>query len=175
MNITEHLLTVAAEECAEIAQAIAKALRFGLDDAHPKNGNLGNRELIAREYEDLLGVMDMLQKRGILRPPTHLAITAKKARVHQYHYAAKTGALDPSDSSTNSAPPDLTGMRVDEFLRYTAGLHPKWDCERAEQLRQQFALASTARVRTLSQAQLAKLTLLVALASGHKPKTNPTK
>lgn len=55
-------------------------------------------------------------------------------------------------------------MRVDELLRYTAGFYPKWDRQYAEQLRQQFGLNATARVRTLSQGQLAKLGLLVALA-----------
>jgi hypothetical protein len=32
MNITEHLLATLAEECAEVAQATSKALRFGLDE-----------------------------------------------------------------------------------------------------------------------------------------------
>lgn len=40
MNTTEHLLVVLGEECAEVQQNIAKALRFGLDDHHPdKNRN----------------------------------------------------------------------------------------------------------------------------------------
>jgi len=55
-------------------------------------------------------------------------------------------------------------MRIDELLRYTEGFYPKWDCHYAEQLRQQFGLQASARIRTLSQGQLAKLGLLVALA-----------
>jgi ABC-2 type transport system ATP-binding protein len=55
-------------------------------------------------------------------------------------------------------------MRVDEVLRYTAGFYPHWDSRYAEALREQFGLTLSARVRTLSQGQLAKLGLLVALA-----------
>jgi ABC-2 type transport system ATP-binding protein len=55
-------------------------------------------------------------------------------------------------------------MRVDELLRYTAGFYPGWDWAYAAKLREQFGLAEAARVRTLSQGQLAKLGLLLALA-----------
>jgi ABC-2 type transport system ATP-binding protein len=55
-------------------------------------------------------------------------------------------------------------MRVDELLRYTEGFYPQWDSRYAEQLREQFALPTSARVRSLSQGQTAKLGLLLALA-----------
>ena len=55
-------------------------------------------------------------------------------------------------------------MRVDELLRYTEGFYPNWNRVYAEQLRQQFALNTSQRVRALSQGQLAKLGLLLALA-----------
>ena len=60
---------------------------------------------------------------------------------------------------------DLPGwMRVDELLRFTAAFYPGWDDPYAEQLRRDFRLDLTARVRTLSQGQQAKVGLLVALA-----------
>jgi ABC-2 type transport system ATP-binding protein len=55
-------------------------------------------------------------------------------------------------------------MRVDELLRYTEGFYPKWDRGYAAELLEQFGLNPSARVRTLSQGQLAKLGLLLALA-----------
>jgi ABC-2 type transport system ATP-binding protein len=55
-------------------------------------------------------------------------------------------------------------MRVDEVMRYTEGFHAGWDRGYAEQLRLQFGLSGSARVRTLSQGQQAKLGLLLALA-----------
>ena len=36
MTKIENLLVVTAEECAEIQQAISKAMRFGMDNYHPR-------------------------------------------------------------------------------------------------------------------------------------------
>jgi ABC-2 type transport system ATP-binding protein len=55
-------------------------------------------------------------------------------------------------------------MRVDELIRYTEGFYPGWDRAYAEQLREQFGLSTSARVRTLSQGQQAKMGLLLALS-----------
>jgi ABC-2 type transport system ATP-binding protein len=67
-----------------------------------------------------------------------------------------------------SEEPDLPGwMRVGELLRYTEAFYPRWDAAYAGQLRDQFALDSGARVRTLSKGQRARLGLIVAEA--HRP------
>ncbi len=68
MNRQEHLLTIAAEECAEVAQRIAKALRFGMEqvqedaDDQPQENpeRLTNAQRIVREYNDLKAMMEML-------------------------------------------------------------------------------------------------------------------
>ena len=60
---------------------------------------------------------------------------------------------------------DLPGwMRVDELLRYLQAFYPAWDPQYAEALRQEFDLDPQARIKTLSQGQLAKTGLLAALA-----------
>jgi ABC-2 type transport system ATP-binding protein len=60
---------------------------------------------------------------------------------------------------------DLPGwMRVAELLRYSRAFYPSWDDAYAEQLRQTFELAPTARVGSLSKGQRARAGLLVALA-----------
>jgi len=59
MNTTEHLLTILAEEGAEITHRACKALRFGLTDIGPKESET-NRRAIEREVADLLAVFDML-------------------------------------------------------------------------------------------------------------------
>jgi ABC-2 type transport system ATP-binding protein len=64
--------------------------------------------------------------------------------------------------------PDLPEwMRVYEFLRYMQAFYPKWDVQYAEELRQQFGIDRTARLRVLSKGQRAKLGLLAAQA--HRP------
>jgi ABC-2 type transport system ATP-binding protein len=67
-----------------------------------------------------------------------------------------------------SEQPDLPDwMRVDEFLSYMRAFYPKWDDAYAEDLRRQFGLDHSSRVRTLSKGQRAKLGLLAAQA--HRP------
>src|SRR5205823_3304866 len=67
-----------------------------------------------------------------------------------------------------SEQPDLPGwMRVDEFMRYTQAFYPKWETAYAEQLREQFGLNPSARIKTLSKGQRAKAGLLAAQA--HRP------
>lgn len=94
MNTTEHLLTVLAEECCEVAQNCSKALRFGLDDKHPKNGNQGNRALLDNEVNDLLGAIELCRKAGILPRSSPVRIGLKQAKVRRFmEYARKVGTL----------------------------------------------------------------------------------
>lgn len=60
---------------------------------------------------------------------------------------------------------DLPGwMRVDEILRYSRAFYPGWEDGYAAELRQAFALDPTARIRSLSRGQRARVGLLIALA-----------
>jgi ABC-2 type transport system ATP-binding protein len=60
---------------------------------------------------------------------------------------------------------DLPGwMRVDELMRYMRAFYPTWDEDYAQDLRRQFALDPSAKVKTLSKGQKARAGLLVALA-----------
>lgn len=92
MNETEYLLTVVAEECAEIAQRAAKAARFGLEqiqDSPTENPDgLTNRVRIVAEYNDLIGTLQMLGldvRNGDLQQ-------AKKRKVRHYMTAGPTVA-----------------------------------------------------------------------------------
>jgi len=63
---------------------------------------------------------------------------------------------------------DLPGwMRVDELLRYTRAFYKSWDDRYAEELREQFGLNNSARVKNLSRGETARAGLLLALA--HRP------
>ena len=60
---------------------------------------------------------------------------------------------------------DLPGwMRTDELVRYTRAFYPGWDDAYAKELEQKFALDPSAKIKTLSKGQKARLGLLVALA-----------
>jgi NTP pyrophosphatase (non-canonical NTP hydrolase) len=96
MNKIEHLLTCLAEECAEVQQAVAKALRFGLDDGYPCKTTT-NAEDIAYEYKDLVAVMEMLELEieGISKlANSEVDKRIKKEKViHYMEYAKKRGTL----------------------------------------------------------------------------------
>lgn len=93
MNKTEHLLTCLAEECAEIQQAVAKALRFGLEDGHPDKTTT-NAQDIAKECVDVTAVIEMLESAGIIEVRSLEAIGRKKTKVALYmDYAKERGTL----------------------------------------------------------------------------------
>ena len=63
---------------------------------------------------------------------------------------------------------DLPGwMRIDELMRYTRAFYPNWDEAYALELREQFALDPTTKIKHLSKGQRARAGLLIALA--HRP------
>lgn len=68
MNRSEHLLTCLAEECAEVAQRVSKALRFGLDEVQPGQP-LNNAQRIEEELADLIAVIGLLVREGVIEPP----------------------------------------------------------------------------------------------------------
>ena len=61
MNDKQYLLTILAEECAEVAQRASKAIRFGLEDpAGTQSGFPSNKERLLEELNDLLAVVELL-------------------------------------------------------------------------------------------------------------------
>jgi hypothetical protein len=91
---TEHLLCSAAEECAEVAQRISKALRFGLEEVQPGQEKT-NAERIMDEWDDLTTVMAMLANEGRLPTrPGGDAGKAKRAEIEKYlAYSRECGTL----------------------------------------------------------------------------------
>ena len=99
MNKTEHLLICIMEECAEIQQACAKALRFGLDDGHPDRDST-NADDIIREYADLQAVIQMLLESESCINLSNLEakIEKKKQKVNDFmKYAESRGTLKDQD------------------------------------------------------------------------------
>lgn len=100
MTYDEYLLETAAEECAEIAQRISKALRFTLAEIQPGQP-LSNAERIVGELADLQAMVEMLEERGLIDGrPLHdrSLIVAKKAKVEKFAaYSEQLGAMIPRD------------------------------------------------------------------------------
>lgn len=65
MNRQEHLLSCLAEECAEVAQRVSKALRFGLGEVQPGQP-LRNSDRIEEELRDLFAVASILAAEGVI-------------------------------------------------------------------------------------------------------------
>jgi len=89
MNVTEHLLVCLSEECAEVQQAVSKALRFGINDSYKDYGN--NHDRIVQEIHDFLGVLSLLVDSDVLIMPLdpEPLIEAKRVRVLKYIEYAK--------------------------------------------------------------------------------------
>lgn len=83
MTKEEHLLVCLAEECAEIQKEVSKALRFGLENSHPKYPGTP-RERIEYEMNDLLGVIEFLAENGLHFAQYPNRIEAKKLKLQKY-------------------------------------------------------------------------------------------
>lgn len=66
MTKNENLLVTLMEECAELQQAVSKALRFGVDTCYSLQSELTNEHNIMVEYYQLISVMEMLVNDGVL-------------------------------------------------------------------------------------------------------------
>lgn len=98
MNRREHLLTILAEEATEVAHAVSKALRFGMEEVKP-DLNQTNAERITAEIHDLIAVYDMLRSEGAFKPAAQWDVTerelaAKRKKVVAYlHYSKSCGTF----------------------------------------------------------------------------------
>lgn len=104
MNRTEHLLACLTEEAGEVAQAVGKALRFGLTDGYPGTDRT-NEQDIANEVCDLAAIVEMLVDCGAIPPPwVRQRMAAKKAKVEEFmRYAEQRGTLAPNVESKGLA------------------------------------------------------------------------
>lgn len=94
MNQQEMLLVQLAEECNEVAQEIAKILRFGLNDSHPLYSG-SNRDRLSEEFNDILAITEMLEDHhGIDFSRYSGMIEGKKIKVAKYlEVSRKLGTL----------------------------------------------------------------------------------
>ena len=100
MTKEEYLLTCLGEECAEVAQAVSKALRFGLN-VNFLDQDKTNREQLVSELNDLLSVVRLLADDKTIQPEwcNLIAQKAKRIKVEKYmHISQKLGRLDSENN-----------------------------------------------------------------------------
>jgi NTP pyrophosphatase (non-canonical NTP hydrolase) len=93
VNRQEMLLTIAMEECNEVAQRISKALRFGLEEIQPGQPST-NATRILQELADVVAALEMA---GVsAHTLTTEAIAAKMEKIEKYlAYSQTCGTLEP--------------------------------------------------------------------------------
>ena len=89
MTENEILLTMVAEECAEVAHVASKSLRFGLNNIPPydynKEAQATNAVRLVEEFNDLYAVMELLYHRGIIHALVDgKLISQKLAKIDKY-------------------------------------------------------------------------------------------
>lgn len=95
MNYKEYLLTLLAEECAEVQKLCTKAQRFGLEDTEP-NDHITNAENMVHELGDVTAIVEMMVEEGMISAPapSREKIEAKKTRTKQWmNYSRERGTL----------------------------------------------------------------------------------
>jgi hypothetical protein len=81
------------EECAEIQKAASKALRFGLNEKHPKRDTTNEQDIIS-EYCDLLGIVELLEENSIIKNARdEVKIKNKKIKTTRYMMKKKFDTL----------------------------------------------------------------------------------
>lgn len=91
----KYLLTVLAEECAEVAQRASKAIRFGLDEVQPGQ-ELNNARRLTDELNDLMVVIHMLSQETSFNPYFPLEKQEdKRAKIEKfYQYSVSLGEAE---------------------------------------------------------------------------------
>lgn len=119
MNDIEHLLTCLSEEASEIIKDASKSLRFGLDDRNVVNpGGPTNRERLIDELNDLEGVLQILEERGILPSKwrNQGKVNIKKQKVAKFmEYARSVRALEQAHVPASSSNEERARTAVAAF------------------------------------------------------------
>lgn len=94
MTKEQYLLVKLAEEASEIAQIALKCTHFGINDKRYENGK-SNIELVEDEFNDLLGVIQMLETEGVKIKEDKDKIFNKMVKVGKYmKYSQKLGLVE---------------------------------------------------------------------------------
>ena len=86
------LLIQLGEEAGEIAQAVSKALRFGLEDSWKDGSN--NKQKLTQEVADLIAIFNKLVVEKVLDDITYDMLIAKYGKIDKFlEYSKEKGIL----------------------------------------------------------------------------------
>ena len=78
-----EIMGILQEECAEVIQEVSKCRRFGIDELH-KSG-IPHREMLEQEVGDVLCMIELLHREGILSEEgLMLAKQKKEEKLRKY-------------------------------------------------------------------------------------------
>ena len=89
LNRKQYLLLCLAEELGEVQKEVIKCLRFGLHNS-PGEGLQTNFERLQDEWSELIGVIMLLEKDGVVIEEVAQLVDAKIKRTEQYYQFAQT-------------------------------------------------------------------------------------
>lgn len=94
MNRLDHLLVILMEEAAEVQQAAAKALRFGLYDGYPNSASTNEQDL-KKELNQLIATVQKIRDEGIdLDGCFHQRLEKREKIEHWLEYSKELGRLE---------------------------------------------------------------------------------
>ena len=86
MSELEYLLTKLMEECSEVIKQASKCQRFGLDKCVPGKPRLTNAAMLHSELDDVMGVLQLLNKRcGLAYSPDDQRMQAHAQKTENYY------------------------------------------------------------------------------------------
>lgn len=80
----KEVMDILQEECAEVIQAVSKISRFGIDNFKPGKAKT-NREHLEEELGDMLAMICILEKMGVVNQDTlEIATKAKIQKLKKW-------------------------------------------------------------------------------------------
>ncbi len=84
-NYEREVLTILAEECAEVIKCVTKILRFGKKDHYPNRPSPNNTESLGREIGDILYMVDMCMNAQLINlTDRDSGFLHKKSQIQKY-------------------------------------------------------------------------------------------
>jgi hypothetical protein len=88
LNRKQYLLLCLMEELGEVQKEVSKCLRFGPDhQAHQDDPT--NFEKVSLEWNDVLGIIELLKQEELDLKASDIRIEIKKSRTEQYYQKSR--------------------------------------------------------------------------------------